>query len=193
MQAFAPGSMHAADRKKRNLKQMKSSMKLQWTLGLLLVAGQAENILTAAEPAGPAAETRSVTIVYLGKVAAVDRTAMTVTIEMAGQVYLFNIIPTTRLTQQEQNMPVSELVTGQVVRLSIRELANGKIELVSLDVIPAAEASEEAGKAKEKEKSKYAKSAKVSSQAPPRVPVPLPPQVTLPPQAKPPTKVSPHR
>ena len=84
-------------------------------------------------------------------------------------------------------MPVSELVTGQVVRLSIRELANGKIELVSLDVIPAAEASEEAGKAKEKEKSKYAKSAKVSSQAPPRVPVPLPPQ------AKPPTKVSPHR
>ncbi len=165
-------------------------MKIQWALCLLLAAGQAETILTAAEPSSPASETRSVPIVYLGKVAAVDRNAMTVTVEISGQVYLFKISPSTRLTQLEQSLPVSELLTGQVVRLGIRETAAGTIELVSMDVIPASEASEETGKAKGKDKNK---SAKANSRSGSRVPVQLPSHVTLPPHVKPPSRVSPHR
>lgn len=165
---------------------MKKIMILKLWLALLLAAGAAGNVLVAAEPAGPGLERKSAAADYLGKVVVVDRTAKAVTVAISGQMYLFHVSAATRLTQGEQSLPLADLLPGQFVRLSIRESASGTVELVSVEVVPGPEASEEAGKGK---KGGISKASNRPGSRPPPVLLPahvrLPPHVTLPPQVSP--------
>ncbi len=124
---------------------MMKLMKLKQWLGLLLIAFTAVTPLTAEEPAAPAAVEKVGPTVFPGKVVVIDKAAKTVTVEIKGQLYLFKINSSTKITKKDKKVSFADLLVGQEISLSISQSDTGEIELVSMTVLPGTVPTEAAG------------------------------------------------
>lgn len=115
---------------------------------LATVAAGVETSLNAAETKAtktPAVPQKPAPVTITGKIVAVNKAAMTVTVDMKGKIGLFKLGPQVKLIKQGKEALIEELVAGQEISLTLREISYGKFEVVSVSVEPAQVASQPAG------------------------------------------------
>jgi len=138
-------------------KIMIKSIKQAWWLCLVTTAASgvvtnlcAEETKDTKEAKAPATPEKAVPVTLTGKIVAVNKTAMTVTVDMKGKLGLFKLGPQVKLQKDGKEIVLEDLVAGQEISLTLREISYGKFEVVSVSVEPTDVASEAAGNSKGK-------------------------------------------
>ena len=111
-------------------------------LGIALLVGAILGMPFAAQPADapatpPAAEKKARALPFRGKVGAVDKVAKTVTLEGSERARVFQITSQSKIRKDKKPATLDEVMVGDRVGGSQRESADGKLEVVTLNVTSA--------------------------------------------------------
>jgi hypothetical protein len=80
-----------------------------------------------------------------GKVVVVNRVDQTVTVEINGKLYLFNVNSRVKLLKNGRSTSFQNLLAGQKITLFVNQKPDGSLELMSLQVDPTPTGNEAAG------------------------------------------------
>ena len=114
----------------------------------------------AASKATPGIPAKIRALPYNGLVAAVDKTAMTITIKKKQAEKTFSVTSATRIAKMGKPATLEDVTIGEEVGVSYIEAEGGKAEARSLRLGPKPEKQESDAKAKAEKHSKDAKKAK---------------------------------
>jgi len=96
--------------------------------------------LSADAPATPPAPKKARALPFNGKVGAVDKVAKTVTLEGKEKARVFQITSESKIRKDKKPATLDDVMVGDRVGGSQRESADGKMEVVTLNVTSAAPA-----------------------------------------------------
>ena len=118
------------------------AMKILLRIGLAAVMMAVPLAVRAADkaPDAPKTERKARSLPFNGKVGAVDKTAKTITLEGKARQRVFQVTSETRISKDKKPAVLDDVQVGDRVGGSARENADGKMELVSLNVLPAKDA-----------------------------------------------------
>src|SRR3954447_7988604 len=95
------------------------------------------------DSAAPASEKKGRGLPFHGNVAAVDKSAKTITMEGKKQ-RVFHLTPETKINKDKKPTTIASLAAGDYVGGYAREMADGKLELVTLNIGSATNKSKSA-------------------------------------------------
>jgi hypothetical protein len=102
-----------------------------------------------AAPSKPAPAKKQRPVPFSGPVAAVDKTAKTITVGK-NKLRVFQITSETKINKDKKPATLDQIVAGEVVGGSYRENADGKLEVVTLNAGERGKGNEEPKEKKEK-------------------------------------------
>lgn len=100
---------------------------------VLVISSELKAPLMAADK--PAADAKSGTYAYDGKVVVVDRAAKTITVEIQKRLYLFKFAPNTTVVRGGKKIKIEDLVAGQQITMQLIQTNDGQVQIGSLDVV----------------------------------------------------------
>jgi len=117
---------------------MNRSKKTVILAGLLVAATYATpSGVTGAELQVPAPAAKSTPAFLTGKIAAVEKTSRTLTVQVKGTELIIKVTPKVQITKKGKPVSFDSLAPGQVVQINFVELTDGTIEVARLAVLPA--------------------------------------------------------